>query len=91
MGWCEFNGTGEDCAHVVEFLGGPSAGNARWKLTTYDGGWIIRPDGTEQEFNPGDTILRHADGSFSVGAGKAWAARLDNLLSVPEPSEGADR
>lgn len=82
-GWCEFDGTADGCTSVTEFTGGNASGVVRWKTTTYGGGWI----GSE-EFNPGDTILRRTDGTFSVGSYKAWAQRLSKIVGCPDCTDG---
>ena len=80
-GWCEFDGTPESCTNLLDWFGGPSAGVARWKTSTYDGGWLLNADGSDgDEFSPGDTIFR-ADGNYRVEHGPAWDARLDTLFA----------
>lgn len=60
-----FTGTGESCTEVTDFLGGPTAAGHRWKSCTYDGGWVTTPNG-EQEFSPGDWIIRDGAGQLRV-------------------------
>lgn len=83
IAWCEFDGTGEGCTRVTEFTGGHASGVVRWKTTTYEGGWI-----GDEEFSPGDTILRRTDGSYSVGSYKAWSQRLVKMLGCPDCDGG---
>lgn len=59
----QFDGTGESCTAVTAFLGGPHAGNHRWKHATYDGGWVVTLEG-DMEFGPGDWIIRGVAGEF---------------------------
>lgn len=94
-GWCEFDGSPESCSLLVDWFGGPAAGVARWKTTTYDGGWLLNPDGSDgAEFVPGDTIFRE-DGRYRVVSGPDWDARIDAIFKrdglVEEPLDQAIR
>lgn len=60
-----FTGLGPSCDEVTAFLGGPTAAGHRWKSCTNDGGWIDTADG-EQEFSPGDWIIRDDAGNLRV-------------------------
>lgn len=79
-GWCEFDGTPESCTVLVDWFGGPAAGVARWKTTTYEGGWLLNEDGSDgAPFGPGDTIFRDGD-TYRVEHGPGWDARLDAIF-----------
>lgn len=72
-----FDGTGESCTAVTEFLGGSYAGNARWNHTTNTGGVILTLEG-EMTFSPGDWIVRGIKGEF-------YPVRADVFEATYEP------
>lgn len=77
----QFDGSGESCTAVTEFLGGSYAGGHRWKSTTNDGGWITTLEG-DMEFRPGDWIIRGVAGEF-------YPCRSDIFEATYEPAPDA--
>lgn len=65
MNAVRFKGTGESCAAVLALYGGPDPTKCIWKGCTYDGGFMVTPNGVV-EFVKGDWIVKDDDGGLYV-------------------------
>lgn len=61
----KFEGNGDSCGKVSEFIGAMDPKLCVWKSCTYDGGYITTANGV-CEFRRGDWIIKDSDGSFDV-------------------------
>lgn len=76
----QFDGSGDSCTEVTEFLGGPMAEGHRWKSNTHMGGYIETLEG-EHEFKARDWIIKGVAGEFYPCKPEIFEATYDPVIS----------
>jgi len=79
----QFTGTGDSCAEVTEFPGGPRADHTHlWNSTTNTGGIIKTLEG-DMAFRPGDWIIKGVAGEFYPCKPEIFEATYEMEAGVP--------